>query len=280
MLLLHTVAELADWRERADGRIGLVPTMGNLHAGHHALLQAAAERCDRVVASIFVNPLQFGDNEDLDSYPHTPEADHALLAAMGVEAVFAPGVDEMYPYAGGAQTRVHVDVLSDMLCGVQRAGHFEGVATVVAKLFNLVRPAMAFFGEKDYQQLVIIRRLAADLCMGVAVLGVPTVREADGLALSSRNQYLDARQRRIAPQLAAALSAGIDRLAGGERDFCALERRGLQQLREAGFEPEYFAIRDADLGMPEARTRAFRVLAAGVLGRARLIDNMGLVAGD
>lgn len=281
MRLLHTVDELAGWRDQAGaGCLGLVPTMGNLHAGHRALLDAAARRCDRVVASIFVNPLQFGPEEDLDTYPRTPEADRHVLEDAGVDAVFAPDVEQMYPHGGESPTRIHVEALSNMLCGRQRPGHFEGVATVVTKLLNMVRPDVAFFGEKDYQQLAVIRRVVTDLCMPVEVAGVPTVREADGLALSSRNQYLDARQRRIAPQLAAALSAGIDRLAGGERDFCALERRGLQQLREAGFEPEYFAIRDADLGMPEARTRAFRVLAAGVLGRARLIDNMGLVAGD
>lgn len=281
MQSLHTAEALSEWRnETGGGRIGLVPTMGNLHAGHRALLQSAVAHCDRVVASIFVNPLQFGPDEDLETYPRTPDADRALLETVGVDAVFAPSVEQMYPHGGESQTRIHVDALSNMLCGASRPGHFEGVATVCAKLFNMVRPDMAFFGEKDYQQLAIIRRVATDLCMGVDVAGVPIVREADGLALSSRNQYLLTEERRKAPQLAATLSACIDRLAAGSRDFAAQERQGMQQLRKAGFQPEYFAIRDAELGRPDECTRDFRVLAAGVLGRARLIDNMGWMAPD
>lgn len=275
MQLLHTVEALAGWRSRQnDVRVGLVPTMGNLHAGHRALLQAAVERCDRVVASIFVNPLQFGPHEDFASYPHTPQADRDMLEAAGVDAVFAPSVEQMYP-DGESPTRIHVVALNDMLCGQFRAGHFEGVATVVAKLFNLARPQAAFFGEKDYQQLAIIRRLAIDLCMGVEVIGVATVREPDGLALSSRNQYLAPDERRQAPQLAAALHACVERLANGERDFGALQREGMARLHAAGFEPEYFAIRDERLGMPDGKTTALRVLAAAKLGRTRLIDNIG-----
>src|SRR5699024_8348921 len=167
--------------------IGLVPTMGNLHGGHRALMEAAAARCDRVVVSIFVNPLQFGPQEDLETYPRTPDADRELMIAAGADAVFAPSVEQMYPHGGKSLTRIHVDALSGMLCGRQRPGHFEGVATVVAKLFNMVGPDAAFFGEKDYQQLMVIRRVVTDLCMGVDVVGIPTVREADGLALSSRN---------------------------------------------------------------------------------------------
>lgn len=280
MQTLHTVEALTRWRKEAGtGNLGLVPTMGNLHAGHRALLDAAVERCDSVVASIFVNPLQFGPDEDLDTYPRTFEADMAMLEAAGVDAVFAPAVETMYP-DGDSMTRIRVDALGNMLCGAHRPGHFEGVATVCAKLFNMVRPDMAFFGAKDYQQLAIIRRVVTDLCMGIDIIGVPTVREADGLALSSRNQYLGARERHVAPQLAATLSACIDRLAAGARDFAVQEQRGMQQLREAGLQPEYFAIRDAELAVPDENTREFRVLAAAVLGRARLIDNMGWVAPD
>ncbi|HLQ84646.1 MAG TPA: pantoate--beta-alanine ligase [Salinisphaeraceae bacterium] len=278
MELLHTIRELGDWRKQAQGEsIGLVPTMGNLHAGHRALAAAAVRACDLGVASIFVNPLQFGPQEDLASYPRTLQDDLQALEAQGMAAVFVPGVAEMYPDGGHSLTTIHVERLGDILCGRQRPGHFAGVATVVAKLFNLVRPDSAFFGEKDYQQLVVIRRMVRDLCMSVEVIGVPTVREADGLALSSRNQYLSATERRIAPRMAAALQACGERLAQGERDFAALEQAGLQQLQQAGFAAEYFAIRSAALTLPDEHTRAVRVLAAGRLGRARLIDNLGLM---
>src|SRR5699024_2092986 len=277
MDVLHTVADLTAWRERAgSGCVGLVPTMGNLHDGHRALLDAAVAQCDWAVASIFVNPLQFGPQDDLAAYPRTPAADYEVLAEAGMDAVFAPSVEQMYPHGGESATRIRVDGLSDILCGAQRLGHFEGVATVVAKLFHLVRPHYAYFGEKDYQQLIIIRRLVSDLCMDVNVVGVPTVRETDRLALSSRNRYLQPAQRHVAPGLAAALQVCIDRLRAGERNFTTLEHIGMQRLRVAGFTPEYFAVRDADLAAPHERTREFRVLAAAVLGKARLIDNMGL----
>lgn len=279
MLTRLTTAEaLAQWRRDGSGRLGLVPTMGNLHEGHLALVAAARGACDRVVVSVFVNPLQFGPNEDLDSYPRTLEADIDALENAGADAIFAPGVEQMYPDGGHSATIVRVSGVTDMLCGTRRPGHFEGVATVVAKLFNLVRPDAAFFGEKDYQQLAVIRRMARDLCMGVDVIGVPTVREADGLARSSRNQYLTADERRQAPALAAAVRECSERLAAGERDFARLERDGLARLAEAGFAPDYFEIRAADLAAPEDATRDFRVLAAGHLGRARLIDNMGVSA--
>lgn len=281
MQVLTTADALAVWREAGKGRLGLVPTMGNLHAGHIALVDAARAQCRRVVTSIFVNPLQFGPDEDLHSYPRTFEADCAALEAAGVDAVFAPSVAQMYPYGGRSATTVHVADVTDMLCGTRRPGHFEGVATVVAKLFNLVRPDLAFFGEKDYQQLVVIRRMAEDLCTGIDVVGVPTVREADGLARSSRNQYLEPAQRKRAATLAAALRDCCERLAAGEQDFRALEARGWARLVDAGFEPDYFEVRDANLGAPTPDTRRFRVLAAGHLGRARLIDNMGVsVAGS
>lgn len=276
MQVLTTVEALAQWRGQGHGTLGLVPTMGNLHAGHIALVEAARTACQRVVVSVFVNPTQFGPNEDYDSYPRTFEADRAALEQAGADAVFAPSVEQMYPH-GDSATTVHVAGITDMLCGTRRPGHFDGVATVVTKLFNLVRPARAFFGEKDYQQLAMIRRMVDDLCLGVDVQGVPTVRERDGLALSSRNQYLNAEQRRRAPTLAAALDDTIERLAAGERDFRALEARGWARLADAGFEPEYYEIRGADLAPPTDATRAFRVLAAARLGSARLIDNMGVV---
>jgi len=277
MRILHTVDELKLWRGRAPGTVGLVPTMGNLHAGHLALVQAAMRDCDRVVVSIFVNPLQFGPNDDLDTYPRTLDADIAALESAGADAVFAPSVEQMYPHPGGTATTVHVRGITDMLCGSRRPGHFEGVATIVTKLMNLVRPDAAFFGEKDYQQLAVIRRMVEDLCMGVDVRGVPTIREADGLARSSRNQYLDADQRGQATTVAAAIDDCIARLTAGERDYPALEARGWSRLADAGIEPDYFEVRRADLTRPDVDTRRFRVLAAGHLGRARLIDNKGVL---
>lgn len=274
MQVLNTIDAVREWRAGSE-TVGLVPTMGNLHAGHLALVAAARERCDRVIASIFVNPLQFGPNEDLATYPRTFDADRAALAHAGADAVFVPGVDEMYP-EGGSATTVDVSGITEMLCGRSRPGHFRGVATVVNKLFNIVRPDAAFFGEKDYQQLAVIKRMATDLCMNVAVEGVPTVRDPDGLAYSSRNNYLDNAQRRQALTLSAAIADVADRLAVGQRDFRGLEARGWAQLVDGGFEPDYFEIRAADLGPAERDTTAFRVLAAGHLGRTRLIDNMGV----
>ncbi|MES1937951.1 pantoate--beta-alanine ligase [Salinisphaera hydrothermalis] len=274
MQVLNTIDAVREWRAGSES-VGLVPTMGNLHAGHLALVAAARARCDRVIASIFVNPLQFGPNEDLATYPRTFDADRAALAHAGADAVFVPSVDEMYP-EGGSATTVDVSGITEMLCGRSRPGHFRGVATVVNKLFNIVQPDAAFFGEKDYQQLAVIKRMVADLCMNVAVEGVPTVRDADGLAYSSRNNYLDNAQRRQALALSAAIADVVERLAAGQRDFRALEARGWAQLVDGGFDPDYFEIRAADLGPAERDTSSFRVLAAGHLGRTRLIDNMGV----
>lgn len=250
--------------------------MGNLHAGHMALVEAARADCERVVVSIFVNPLQFGPGEDLDSYPRTLDADIATLENVGVDAVFAPSVAQMYPRGGDSATTVRVRGITDMLCGSRRPGHFEGVATVVTKLFNLVRPNRAFFGEKDFQQLAVIRRMVEDLCTGVRIVAVPTVREADGLALSSRNQYLDSDQRGRAPLLAAMLDDCRTSLAAGERDFAGLEARAWARLVDAGFEPDYFEIRGSALEVPTADMQAFRVLAAAFLGSARLLDNVAV----
>jgi pantoate--beta-alanine ligase len=267
-------AAVARWHLNGE-RVALVPTMGNLHAGHLALVAQARALAERVVVSIFVNPLQFGPSEDFAAYPRTPDEDRAQLAAAGVDAVFMPDASVMYPRGKDASTTVYVPELTDILCGASRPGHFVGVATVVAKLFNLVGPDSAVFGEKDYQQLVLIRRMAADLAFPVEVIGIPTVREADGLAMSSRNQYLTPAERQIAPQLHATLLSVAAKLSSGESDFAGLEEQGMAALNAAGFEAEYVAVRRADdLGVPDDRVGVLRVLAAARLGRARLIDNL------
>lgn len=274
-------AQSRAWRA-AGARVALVPTMGDLHAGHLALVDAARARAERVIASVFVNPLQFGPGEDYADYPRRLEADAAHLAEHGAAAVFAPGVADLYPRGPEAATRIHVPGFEDILCGADRPGHFAGVATVVAKLFNIAEPDLAVFGEKDYQQLLLVRRLAADLDFGVEVAGVPTVREADGVAMSSRNGYLDTHERRRAPALHEALLGAAARLAQGERDYAAIEADGRAELVAAGLEPSYFAIRRAaDLGVPAADEplAALRILAAARLGRARLIDNVAATEG-
>ncbi len=259
---------------RRGGRIALVPTMGNLHAGHLRLVERALERADRVVVSIFVNPLQFGPNEDYDNYPRTLAADTEALARIGAHLVFAPSERALYPDGRAGHTRVEVPGLSDILCGAARPGHFSGVATVVTKLLALVQPDLALFGEKDYQQLLVIRRLVRDLCLPVEVLGLPTVREADGLALSSRNAYLSPEERARAPALYAALERAAADLGRG-RPPAEVEAHGVSDLEAAGMAPDYFAVRrSADLGPVTAGDRELRVLAAARLGRARLIDNL------
>lgn len=267
------------WRKQGL-RVALVPTMGNLHRGHATLVGEARKNADRVVVSIFVNPLQFGPNEDFNTYPRTPAEDRSLLEEYQADLLFAPEVSDMYPQSSQQHTIVQVPELSDILCGVVRPGHFVGVATVVAKLFNIVQPDVALFGEKDYQQLAIIKRMAVDLSMPLQVIGVPTVREADGLAMSSRNRYLSAEQRRLAPHIYAALSAVEQQLLQGRRDFAALEQAASEQLKQAGFVPDYVSIRDADnLQLPTAQSRKLVVLTAARLGRARLIDNVQVNVG-
>ncbi|NHA14785.1 pantoate--beta-alanine ligase [Thioalkalivibrio sp. XN279] len=267
-------ATLADWR-RAGARVAFVPTMGNLHQGHLDLVHAAAAAADRVVVSIFVNPLQFGPGEDFAAYPRTLEDDLARLEGSACSLVFAPPEAVMYPSGRTGTTRVEVPGLADLLCGASRPGHFAGVTTVVAKLFNLVQPDLAAFGQKDYQQLTIVRRMVADLDFPVEILGVPTRREADGLAMSSRNRYLGAAERRVAPALHGALQAAADALRRGERDFVALQQAGMDNIRSAGMSPEYFEVRrQDDLGTPNGNDRNLVVLAASKLGRARLIDNL------
>ncbi|ROR32875.1 pantoate--beta-alanine ligase [Inmirania thermothiophila] len=276
--LVHTrqavAAQVAAWR--AEGlEVGFVPTMGNLHEGHLRLVDRALEMAPRVVVSVFVNPMQFGPGEDYERYPRTLEADLALLEARGAHLLFAPEVAEIYPRPMEETTRVEVPGLSDILCGAFRPGHFVGVATVVAKLLHIVRPDVAVFGRKDYQQLVIIRRMVEDLCIPVRIEGVDTVREPDGLAMSSRNAYLTADERVRAPELHGALAEAAARLRAGEDDFAAVEAAGRARLEAAGMRPDYFAVRRAaDLAEPAPGERALVVLAAARLGSARLIDNV------
>lgn len=280
MVVVEHIAALREqvrsWRA-AGARIGFVPTMGSLHAGHLSLLQVAREHADRVVTSIFVNPLQFGPGEDFERYPRTPEDDRRLLADAGCDLLFLPAVAEIYPDGGQSATKVSVPQLSGILCGAHRPGHFDGVATVVARLFGIVQPDVAVFGEKDYQQLAIIRRMASDLALPVEIIGAPTVRSPDGLAMSSRNLYLTPAERSVAPGLHATLRSLAARIEAGERDFAAVEQRGLRQLRESGFDPDYCEVRDAvTLDPPHEGSAAVVILAAARLGKARLIDNLRL----
>jgi pantoate--beta-alanine ligase len=259
---------------RAGGEsIALVPTMGALHAGHIALVETARRRAQRVVVSIFVNPIQFGPNEDLARYPRREMQDARMLTEAGADLLWMPAVEEMYP--DGFATTVSVSGVSDILEGAHRAGHFDGVATVVAKLFGQVRPDVALFGEKDFQQLAVIRRMARDLDLGIEVLGVPTQRDDDGLALSSRNLYLDPDERQRAVALPRALGIAARILEkGGSADEALAQAR--EMLAQAGFETDYVALVDAEtLGEPAA-DRPMRLLAAARIGNTRLIDNIAV----
>jgi pantoate--beta-alanine ligase len=265
---------VADWR-RAGASVGLVPTMGALHAGHLSLVEAAKANCDRVITTLFVNPKQFERSDDLTGYPRGEAQDAAKLAALDVDLLFAPPLEEMYPR--GFATNISVGGVTEGLCGASRPGHFDGVATVVIKLLLQSLPDRAYFGEKDYQQLQLIRRMVADLDIPVKIEGVPTVREPDGLALSSRNQLLTTDQRRIAPNLHAVLTEIGKRLSEGATAH-ELEA-GRKALRDAGFDPvDYLALCDADTLAPVDRVaRPSRLLAAAYLGSVRLIDNIPLV---
>lgn len=269
-------AQVAAWKRAAE-RVALVPTMGNLHAGHIRLVEEARRYADRTVASIFVNPMQFGPNEDFASYPRTLEADADKLAAAGLDLLFAPPVEAIYPHGHRGLTTVSVPSITDHLCGSARPGHFDGVSTVVSKLFNLVQPDIALFGEKDWQQLQVIRRMVRDLDVPVTIVGVPTVREADGLAMSSRNGYLGAAERALAPTLYTVLDAAAARIRAGERNYAAITEAANATLLDAGFTPDYFEVRRADDLLPAGpEDRDLRLLAAAKLGRARLIDNLGV----
>lgn len=283
---MNIVAQLNDLRNQvrawrtAGERVGFVPTMGNLHEGHITLVREALQRVPRVVVSIFVNPLQFGPTEDLAAYPRTPEQDQARLAEAGCHLLFAPSVATMYPNGQAVQTRVEVPGLSDILCGASRPGHFIGVATVVCKLFNMVQPDLALFGEKDFQQLLVIRRMVADLAMPVEVSGVPIVREPDGLAMSSRNGYLSVGERAQAPSLYRTLTAAAQQLVAGQ-PLTEVEAHTAEAITAAGLRPDYVRIcRITDLGEPTANDRELVILAAAYLGRTRLIDNLRVIRPD
>jgi len=254
-------------------RIGLVPTMGNLHAGHHSLVALARQRADVVIASVFVNPTQFGPNEDFARYPRTPEADTAGLEASGCDVAFLPTVEDMYPYGIERSVRVSVPELPDILEGAIRPGHFDGVATVVSKLFNLVRPHLAVFGQKDYQQLLVIRRLTRDLGYPIDIVTAPIVREPNGLAMSSRNQYLSPEQRDQARAIHATLQRMADEVRNG-RAIGEIEAEALASLRQVGFVPDYAVVRRADdLREPAPSDRNRVALIAARLDNTRLIDN-------
>jgi pantoate--beta-alanine ligase len=271
-VLVRSRAELVGAREALAGPVGLVPTMGALHAGHRANIAQARELCESVIVTIFVNPLQFAPTEDLAVYPRTLDDDLAMCELAGVDLVWAPSAADVYP-DGTVQVRVDPGPLGTELEGAIRPEHFSGVLTVVAKLLNLTRPAVAFFGEKDYQQLTLIRRMAADLELAVGIAGVPTVREADGLALSSRNVFLSPDDRRSALVLSRALQAGVDAASRGA--VAVVDAGSAVLAAEPGVGVDYLALRGTDLG-PAPEHGAARLLVAGRVGRTRLIDNMAV----
>ncbi|MEX6667164.1 pantoate--beta-alanine ligase [Pseudomonas sp. W2-17] len=266
-------------RARSEGkRIALVPTMGNLHSGHIALVTKAVQRADFVIASIFVNPLQFGPNEDLASYPRTLAADQEQLLQAGCHLLFTPTVEEMYPHGMADQTIVRVPVVSEGLCGGSRPGHFDGVSTVVSKLFNMVQPDIAIFGQKDFQQLAVVNALVRDLNMPIQIIGEPTVRAADDLALSSRNGYLTEDQRAAAPALYRVIKQIGTALQNGEQDHQQLVGDGVKALEAAGFRPDYLEIRNAvSLRPASPDDHDLVVLGAAFMGKTRLIDNLHLI---
>lgn len=269
--LRHAVKEL-----KSQGKvIGLVPTMGNLHAGHLKLIAQAKQQCDWVICSIFVNPMQFGPDEDLAAYPRTLDQDRAGLASAGCHCLFYPEESEIYPNGLRTQTVVSVPELGNLHCGSSRPGHFDGVTTVVSKLFNICQPDVAYFGLKDYQQYLIIQKLVADLLFPVALVGIETERESDGLAISSRNNYLTAEQRQLAPALYRTLQAMSAALKAGDRNYTAIQERGYEILGKAELKPDYLAICNAATLEParEIDTNLI-ILGAVFIGKARLIDNV------
>lgn len=279
MQTLHSAAQIREsirqWRSQGL-TIGFVPTMGSLHPGHISLVDEARQRCDVVVVSVFVNPTQFGPNEDFDSYPRTLETDAAALVDAGADLLFAPSVEEMYPL-GHNQTWVDVDDLGDRLCGASREGHFRGVTTVVTKLFNIVQPDVAVFGEKDYQQLAILRRMTAELLFPIKIVAAATHRETDGLARSSRNAYLTASERTLAPRLYHCLQQLKVTIEEGNRDYRRLEAEAIETLEQDGFQVDYLAIVNAQTLAPATRDDTQLVAAlAAKLGTTRLIDNIAI----
>ena len=272
---IQALRALVKAAKMAGKTVGFVPTMGNLHSGHIRLVQTAKSQCDVVVTSIFVNPTQFGANEDFGSYPRTLEADCTLLADDHCDIVFAPSALEMYANGTGQSTVVTVAGLSEQLCGEHRAGHFAGVATVVSKLFNIVQPDSAFFGEKDFQQLAVIRRFTEELAFPITIVGVPTERAADGLALSSRNGYLTAEERAQAPAIYQILSQLRQAVLNGQREYTMLCDATVLHLQKLGFDPDYVAImRSHDLQPATTTDQQLVILVAAKLGKTRLIDNI------
>ncbi len=278
--LTHLRAALTS--NRLNGRsLAFVPTMGNLHAGHLKLIEVAKDMADSVAVSIFVNPLQFDREDDLTAYPRTLDQDLRELASLEVNFVLTPSEMLMYPHGRAHTTTVHVPGLSEILEGQHRPGHFIGVATVVCKLLNIVRPDLALFGEKDYQQLLVIRQMVADLNLGIDIRGVPTVREADGLALSSRNGYLNPRERRLAPNLYRILQTLAEQVQAGEASLTRLTDHAASELARIGFQPEYVSLRRSqDLALAQESDRDLIILAAAWLGKARLIDNLRVLRDD
>ena len=277
MIVVHTKQELdeqlAEWRQHED-HIALVPTMGNLHAGHLSLVELAREHAERVVVSIFVNPTQFGEDEDFDEYPRTLERDTRRLKQSAADLIFAPSVETMYPFGLKDATTISVPRITENFCGASRPGHFDGVTSVVARLFALVQPDSAVFGQKDYQQQLVIRHMSRDLSLPVSIITGETIREEDGLAMSSRNQYLTDEERANAPVLFQVLSGVANDLQNGRRNYEELEAESAAALGAAGFDVDYFSIRRAqNLEIPDRDCDELVILAAAQLGNARLIDN-------
>lgn len=283
MLIFDNILKLREQRRQwqLQGKsIGFVPTMGNLHQGHLQLVREAKKVCDIVVVSIFVNPMQFGPGEDLDAYPRTMEQDSKYLQELGVDGLFIPDAEAIYARGLEQQTFVEVPGLSYMICGASRPGHFRGVATIVCKLFNMVQPNHAFFGEKDFQQLQVIRAMVQDLSMNLVIHGVPTVREEDGLAMSSRNGYLTESERKVAPQLYAEIYDLSEQIIAGRRDFRRLVSEHTHALNTSGFKTDYIEIRSVKTLMsPSHEDTDLVILAAAFLGKTRLIDNLPVSLG-
>ncbi len=259
---------------KAGKSIAFVPTMGNLHSGHIALVLNAKRRADFVVSSVFVNPTQFGVNEDFASYPRTLDSDANLLAEAECDILFAPNAEEMYPDGRQQATTVQVAGITEFLCGASRPGHFTGVATVVTKLLNIIQPDMAFFGEKDYQQLAVIRRLVTELCIPTNIIAIPTHRADDGLALSSRNGYLSSDERAKAPLIYQTLTQLQSAILSGQRDYASLAHAASSHLNKCGFKTDYLEIRAANLDSATENDSDLVILVAAYLGKTRLIDNL------
>jgi len=278
MLVIHTISELQKelkQRRQANQSIALVPTMGNLHPGHLQLVSAAQQHAETVIVTIFVNPTQFSAHEDLDSYPRTFQDDCQKLESLNTDILFAPSIDEIYPLGGENTSHVHVPNITGVLCGASRPGHFDGVTTIVCKLFNISQADVAIFGEKDFQQLAVIRRMVDDLNIPIRIIGEPIVREADGLAMSSRNGYLSEEERIVAPRLHQILQHAKQAILAAETHLDNIESRAKEDLIEAGFKPDYLHIYQRNELKPATQhNKELIIVAAAFLGSTRLIDNV------